>query len=143
MERVNEIKNSGATKEEADGCNEPTLRQKAYRQFEKMANGAVEFWDKNKHWLKPVVTVIGIIGIIGIEERGKSRQRNEIAGLREELEMEREISNGFADRIIDLEDLIEAKDARHAAVASEDLRLGGRLGAQDLVELREYKKSQR
>ena len=44
----------------------------------------------------------------------------------------------LAELNLDKEELIREKDARHAEVCAENLRLGGSKGAEDLVELREF-----
>ena len=120
----------------------------------KMAfKGAVErgkaFYRRNESWIKPAGIVLLMAVTVGAEEtrnaklrkeNGNLREKN--AHLREEHRIDLEVQDRLAGEVVNLRELQKLKDARHAEVASEDMRLGGSLGAQDLVALREYKKAQ-
>ena len=120
----------------------------------KMAfKGAVErgkaFYRRNEGWIKPAGIVLLMAVTVGAEEtrnaklrkeNGNLREKN--AHLREEHLIDLEVQDRLAGEVVNLRELQKLKDARHAEVASEDMRLGGSLGAQDLVALREHKKAQ-
>ena len=80
--------------------------------------------------------------VVGIEESRNAKLRKENDILREDHRIDVEVQDMLANKVLDLKELIQEKDARHAQVASDDLRQGGSLGGQDLVGLREYKKAQ-
>ena len=80
--------------------------------------------------------------VVGIEESRNAKLRKENDILREDHRIDVEVQDMLANKVLDLKELIQEKDARHAQVASDDLRRGGSLGGQDLVGLREYKKAQ-
>ncbi len=145
--------------EEKEKAGDPTIEEKSKMretviERAKMAfKGAVErgkaFYRRNESWIKPAGIVLLMAVTIGAEEtrnaklrkeNGNLREKN--AHLREEHRIDLEVQDRLAGEVVNLRELQKLKDARHAEVASEDMRLGGSLGAQDLVALREYKKAQ-
>lgn len=145
--------------EEKEKAGDPTIEEKSKKretviERAKMAfKGALErgkaFYRRNESWIKPAGIVLLMAVTIGAEEtrnaklrkeNGNLREKN--AHLREEHRIDLEVQDRLAGEVVNLRELQKLKDARHAEVASEDMRLGGSLGAQDLVALREYKKAQ-
>ena len=100
------------------------------------------FYERNQRWIKPLGVILLIGTVVGVEESRNVKLRKENEGLREDHRIDLEVQDMLANEVLDLRELMREKDARHAQVASDDLRRGGSLGGQDLVGLREYKRAQ-
>lgn len=101
-----------------------------------------QFYERNQRWIKPLGVILLIGTVVGVEESRNVKLRKENDGLREDHRIDLEVQDMLANEVLDLRELMREKDARHAQVASDDLRRGGSLGGQDLVGLREYKRAQ-
>ena len=119
-----------------------TIWERAKGAFETGAEKVKAFYKRNKGWINPLGAGLVLALVVGTEEAGKAELREKNNRLENRHRMDVEEKEMLAGEVAYQRELHRIKDARHAEVASEDMRLGGSLGAQDLVALREYKKAQ-
>lgn len=84
-----------------------------------------QFYERNQRWIKPLGVILLIGTVVGVEESRNVKLRKENDGLREDHRIDLEVQDMLANEVLDLRELMREKDARHAQVASDDLRRRG------------------
>lgn len=139
---MDEMQNSESQAREDRGSVQQTGLGRVREALGRAVEKGRQFYERNQHWIKPLGVILLTGTVVGIEESRNAKLRKENDILREDHRIDVEVQDMLANKVLDLKELIQEKDARHAQVASDDLRRGGSLGGQDLVGLREYRKAQ-
>lgn len=110
------------------------------------ATKAVRFIkDHKKEIAAGTVAVIGAVAYVASDKREKESLREENAWLTEEnvqlsddLEIERDVSDYLASRVVELEDLCDEKDDYFREAISDGLRHGSSLAGKHMADRRQF-----